>query len=277
MKLGIIDYYLDEYHANHYPAWIKEASKNEIQVACAYAKIDSPIGGMTTKEWHEKYKIPIVDSMEELIEKSDGIIVFSPDNPEQHEELCKLPFKSGKRVYVDKTFSETKKIAEDLFALAKKHNTLCYSASALRFAAEYKDIDPSTVENIASTGPGPLDQYSVHQLEPVVLLMGANISRVKYIGTQKWPAYICEYDDGRQTVISHHGDGCPFGMTVDFKDGTCKVLTVESDFYSHLIREMVDFFITGEIKAPHEQTIAIMAAREAAIKASREPGIWVAL
>ena len=26
MKIGFIDYYLDEWHANKYPAWIKEAS-----------------------------------------------------------------------------------------------------------------------------------------------------------------------------------------------------------------------------------------------------------
>ncbi len=120
--VGFIDYYLDEFHANNYPKWLKEASGGELEVKYAYAKIDSPLqGGMTTDDWCEKYGIERVSSIEELIEKSDYINVLSPDNPEMHEELCHLPLKSGKRVYVDKTFSETKEIAERIFKLAEEN------------------------------------------------------------------------------------------------------------------------------------------------------------
>ena len=44
MKIGFIDYYLDEWHANKYPAWIKEASNGEMEVTLAYALIDGPDG-----------------------------------------------------------------------------------------------------------------------------------------------------------------------------------------------------------------------------------------
>lgn len=40
--IGFIDYFLDEWHANNYPEWIKQASGGELQVAYAYGKIDSP-------------------------------------------------------------------------------------------------------------------------------------------------------------------------------------------------------------------------------------------
>ena len=44
MKLGFIDYYLDEWHANHYPTLLRELSGGEIEVAYAFAKPMPPTG-----------------------------------------------------------------------------------------------------------------------------------------------------------------------------------------------------------------------------------------
>ena len=38
MKLGLVDYFLDGFHGNNYPGWIKEASGGEIQAVYAYAQ-----------------------------------------------------------------------------------------------------------------------------------------------------------------------------------------------------------------------------------------------
>jgi len=151
-KVGFIDYYLDEWHANNYPKIIKEMSDGRYEVACAYGKIDSPIGGKTNKEWSEKHGIELVSSIEEVIERSDVLIVLSPDNPEMHEELCFLPLKSGKLCYVDKTFAPDKKTAERIFAHAKEHNTKCFSSSALRFSSELKEIDKKSIHLIYIEG-----------------------------------------------------------------------------------------------------------------------------
>ena len=274
MKLGLIDYYLDEYHANEYPAWIKEASEGTIEAAYAYAEIDSPIGGRTTDKWCADMGIKRIASIEEIVEKSDALIVLSPDNPERHEDLCLLPLQSGKRVYIDKTFAETKAQALRIFENADKHNTPCYTASALRFAKEYQGIDLAKIENITSIGPGTLKDYAIHQLEPIIMMMGPNVARVQYSGTTKWPAYILEWQDGRRANLSHHGWGCPFAMSIDFADNTSNFVTIESDFYKFFIADLVDFFNTGAVKVPHEDTIAVIAAREAVIKASGKPGIW---
>ena len=56
-KIGFIDYFLDEWHANNYPAWIKEQSGGECVVTYAYAKIDSPLGGLTSAAWAEKHGV----------------------------------------------------------------------------------------------------------------------------------------------------------------------------------------------------------------------------
>ncbi len=274
--VGFIDYYLDEFHANNYPKWLKEASNGELVVKYAYAKIDSPLpGGMTTQQWCEKYGIERVNSIEELIEKSDCLNVLSPDNPEMHEELCELPLKSGKRVYVDKTFAETKASAEKIFAVAEQYGTPCFSASALRFASEYEKIDKSQVEGLVSVGPGALSNYSIHQIEPIVGLMGPQVNRVIFTGTEKYPALTLEYKDGRRASFSHHGWDCPFAMTIDLKEGKTQRVQVESEYFSLFVKEMADFFLGAEPKVSHEDTIAVIAVREAAIAASQRPGEWV--
>ena len=51
MKVGFIDYYLDEWHANHYPKMLRDISNGEVEVAYAYGKIPSPITGKTSEEW----------------------------------------------------------------------------------------------------------------------------------------------------------------------------------------------------------------------------------
>ena len=276
MKIGFIDYFLDEWHANNFGQWLAEASDGEVEIAYAYAMIDSPKGGMTTDEWCEKYGVQRLHTIEEVVEKSDAIVVLSPDNPEQHEALCKIPLASGKRVYVDKTFAETKESAQRIFSWAKESGTPCYSASGLRFADEYLAIERGTVQNIVSWGGGRIDTYSVHQIEPIIYLMGANIDKVMFVGTNKHQSYVCEFTDGRRAIVSHHMGYMPFGMVVDLPDDTAKTIIADS-YQQNFAADMVNFFKTGVASVTPEETITGIAVIEAAQKAEKTPGVWVAV
>ena len=47
-KIGFIDYYLDEWHANNYPAWIEEYNRKhgtDFKVAFAFAEKEVPPKG----------------------------------------------------------------------------------------------------------------------------------------------------------------------------------------------------------------------------------------
>lgn len=275
-KIGFVDYYLDEFHANNYVDWIKQESGGELEVTYAWAKINAP-KGMTTDEWCRHYRVQKVDTIEELVNNSDYIIVLSPDNPEMHEELCKVPLSSGKRVYVDKTFAPDAAAARRIFAVAGQNGTSCFSSSALRFAEEYRNIDRKKIKNIASWGPGSYKVYSIHQIEPIVSLMGSEAQRVMYIGTEEWPALVIEFSGNRRAIMSHHGWECPFAMTVGFDDTTSRTIQVKSDYFKGFIKEMTDFFLHGDVKVKHDETVAVIAIREAGEKASRNPGTWVAV
>ena len=56
IKVGFIDYYLDEWHANNYVHMLHDYSNGEVEAVYAWAEIDSPEGGLTTDAWCEKIR-----------------------------------------------------------------------------------------------------------------------------------------------------------------------------------------------------------------------------
>lgn len=272
MKIGFIDYYLDEWHANNYPQWIREQSGGEMEVTLAFGLIDSPIGGRTTQQWCDDMGIARADSIEQVIEECDGLIVLSPDNCEMHEQLCQLPLRSGKPTYVDKTFAPDLATAKRIFAIAEESGTPCYSTSALRFASEYEGIDG--VKTIASWGPNDFETYSIHQLEPIMMLMKGEPARVMALSGDGWYSMTIEFADGRAATLTGYQSGSPFMMNIAADAGS-KLVEVKSDFFGAFIARLVEFFRDSSKFVPHAETLQIMAVRTAGLKALENPGVWV--
>jgi hypothetical protein len=275
-KIGFIDYFLDEWHAEKYPDWIDQAAGGRMKVAYAYGKIDSP-NGVSNAEWCGKRGIELLSSIEEVVEKSDYLIVLSPDNPEFHEELSELPLQSGKPTYIDKTFAPDRAAALRLFAKSEEHGTPMYSSSALRFATEYVEADRNGIDTISSIGPGRYDNYSIHQIEPIVSLMGSRAERVMFTGTKQSPALIIGFEDGRQASIRHFGGDCPFSMAVGYGPDRSIMLKPESDFFALFIQNMIAFFETGRPAVAPAETLAIITIIEYGFKAAEKPFEWVEL
>lgn len=275
-KIGFIDHYLHEWHAENYPKMIKDISCGEMEVCYAYGETDNPHPeAQNNKEWAKGKGIELFSSIEEVVEKSDYIVVLSPDNPERHEELCRLPLMSGKRVYVDKTFAPDKKTALKIFEHAEKYNTPCYSCSALNFASEYKNIDRSKIQTVGTWGEGAFSNYAIHQIEPIVSLMGAGAKRLMFMGDEVFPSIYIEYENGRHAQLANYPRRTPFVTNVGYKDGTTDHLEIKSAYFENFVKEMVEFFNTGKIPVPHEQTIDVIAIREAGIKAMAKPFEWI--
>lgn len=276
-KIGFIDYFLDEWHANNYPKFLKDAVGDKFQIAYAYGEIDSPRdGGKTNREWADTFGVELLGSPEEVVEKSDYIIVLSPDNPERHWDLCQAPLKSGKRVYVDKTFALSKKVAQDLADLAAANNTPFFSSSALRFADELKDVKRDGIAFINSRGPGDFDTYGIHQIEPIVVLMGSKVESVMAVGAGKHQTIVIRFAGGRSAVMSHYGwSGIDFNLTVSYEDGSTTPVTSMSNTFPNFITEMCNFFDTGVVNVDPAETVSIMGIIEAGNKAIANPGVWI--
>lgn len=247
-----------------------------MKVTCAYGMVDSPTG-LSNAEWARKMGIELLDSIEEVVAQSDYLVVLSPDHPEYHEELSQLPLQSGKPTFIDKTFAPNRQVAIRLLDLADKHRTPMYSSSALRFAAEYAEVDRSGIDSIVSMGPGSYDNYAVHQIEPIVALLGPTAERLMYIGTPHSPALIIEFSGGSQAMLHLFGWECPFGMTLNYKAGHAKYINPDSDYFAIFIRDLVRFFETGVSSVDPAETRTIMTIYEYGQLAARTPFQWVDL
>ena len=272
-KIGFIDYYLDEWHAKTYPEFFKNIAGDRMEVAYAYGEIDAP-NGLTSKEWGEKYGVEIVDSIEKIIELSEYNIVLAPDNPETHVRLSELALKSGKPVYIDKTFALSLEEAKTIFKNADEHNTPCYSSSALYFAEELKTVKKENIIRIASFGSGEFEIYLVHQAEQIVSLMGYELNRVMYIGNDIIPSLLIEFSNNRFVEINiFNGQG--FNMVIGYDDKTSVKTEIKANFWDNCISAMADFFESKKIPVSHEQTLTVIALIEAAIKAKKSPFTWI--
>jgi len=273
--IGFIDYELDNWHANHYPDMIREASGGEWEVRYAWGYQDRP-GGVSSAAWADKFGVELCQSEEEVIEKSDRLIVLSPDNPEMHERLCQKALSSGKPTYVDKTFAPDAETARRIFAVAEASKTPCFSTSALRYASELEGPDLGGIERIYSEGPGPLEIYSIHQIEPIVALMKTEVKRIMALDTEAHPSFIIEFEDGRKVQMVQRDDpSWSFRLQLINENNEAKVLSVESDYFGNFIKAMIRFFDTAEEPVPHAETIRVMAIREAAMKAAGRPYEWI--
>ena len=274
IKIGFIDYFLDEWHANNYPRFIAQQFGDEFKVAYAYAEKDKE-GGLTTDEWCEKNGVERCNTIAEVVEKSDCIIVLSPDNPERHLDLCREPLASGKRVYVDKTFALTKDIAKEIVAIGEANNTPFFSTSALRFSNELAEVPREGICFINSRGPGRFDTYAIHQIEPIVVLMGSEVKRIMSVGSG-YETMVIEFSNGRRAVMSHYDwKGIDFEMVVNYEDGSIYKVPQMTGYFDNFINKLCTFFKTGETFADHAETISVMGIIEAGNKALANPGVWV--
>ena len=270
-KIGFVDYYISEWHANSYPAWIAEAAKNigeEYKIAYAWAeKYVSPVDGRNTDEWCAAYGAEKCETIAELCEKSDVIMVLAPSNPETHLGYAKEVLKYGKRTYIDKTFAPDLKTAEKIFELGEKYNTPFFSSSALRYADELCDlVGACTRVEIAGGGSNPAE-YIIHQIEMLVKCLGVGATDVKVEKGDKIIYADVIYPDNRVGKMSFKDDFYDFIITAKSREGERIESKIVSPFFNNLIEEILRFFNSGTAPFDTEQTLEVMKIREMFIKA----------
>ena len=299
-RIGFIDWYLDEWHANNYPAWIRDSARNtapdgskRFEITMAYAAVDKP-GGLSTDDWCAKFGIARAATIEALVAGCDCVVVLSPDHPEKHEALAAVALASGKPVYIDKTFAPDKDAAIRMFERAKAFGTPMYSTSALRYAQEFRSVreaglGPDEVSLVSTRGPGVIDNYGIHQVEMIQTLMGTGTRRVLMQGPAETPTFLFQKEGGRTAVVQHlpwagfsvlvHGQpGNAGGMSADAaKEPVGLAFDVVKDFWGPFADELLRFFDTGVATVPEAETIEAVAMIEAGAKAARQPGVWIDL
>lgn len=282
LKIGFADYYLDNWHANYYPGFLREAIAKygyDAAVTSAYALHDKE-GGMTSVQWCRKNHMQLMGSMEEMIDSVDAIMVIAADNSSWHEEVCRLPLASGKPVFVDKTFAQDLETGKKMFEWAEKHSTPVMSTSAQRYCPsiqDYLEREKGRTRFMSTVGPHDLSNYAVHQFEPIVAVMGIGVKRVKAFAVgNKVTQLILDYGDGKTASFTQTPNPwAEFCFMVS--DGEKGERLDSSDFYVPTMKAILDFFETGISPVSKEETLEILALIDAAKEARETPDTWFEL
>ena len=271
-KIGFVDYFISEWHANNYPAWIERICAEmgaDYKVAYAWAELDvSPVDGISTAEWCEKFGAEKCATIDELCEKSDVIVILSPSNPETHLRYAEAVLKYRKRTYIDKTFAPDAKTAKEIFALGERYNTPFFSTSALRYATELDSVDAP--DSMLVTGGGSnLPEYFIHLGEMVVGKMGA-IKSVKATPNGSQWIIQAKTESGKYATMIW-GAAMPYGAYMT-KEGKEVWKSIKSPFFDGLIADMLNFFETGTPSFDPSETLDVISLRDAALTATDNPG-----
>ena len=273
-KIGIIDYFIDEWHSNKYLGLFEQANKElglDYKVVYGWAETDKE-GRLTTKEWCEKNGIERCETIEELCEKSDNILILAPANPETHLKYAQVALRYGKNTYIDKTFAPDLATAKQIFEIAEKYGTKFFTTSALRFAEEVEGF--SGVESLITTGGGGnVWEYIIHQIEMAVKIMqGEKATAVQVFHRQRQTTAIVYFGEKTATLNYAHSD-CGFSVDVQTKDRqSCEYRRVEkgTEFY-RLITAILAFFDNDITPFDCKQTLQVIAIRDAIVKAIDMP------
>lgn len=284
LNIGFADYYLDNWHANHYPQFLREAAVRwgyDVKITQAFGILDRPPeGGISTQEWCRERNIAPAGSMEELVRNADAIMVIAADDSSWHEQVAELPLKSGKPVFVDKTFAHSLAAGKRMFAMAEEHNTPVFTSSAQRYCQDILDWQkehPERPRFVSTVGPHSLANYAVHQLEPILALMGPGVKRLKAFAVgSAVTQLILDYGDGRlASFMQTPQPWAEFNFMVSDGETGKRLISDDRNFYHNLMKAILDFFVTGETPVPHEETLEILAIIDAARAARQRPDTWL--
>ncbi|MDD6915100.1 MAG: hypothetical protein SOX82_03540 [Eubacteriales bacterium] len=267
--IGFVDYYINEWHANNYPKWIEKANEKlneDFKLKYVWAEeYVSPVSGRNTDEWCAEHECEKCETIDELCEKSDYIIILAPSNPEKHLGYAREVLKHKKNTYIDKTFAPDYKTAKEIFDIAEKYGTSFFSSSALRYADELEKLKGA--QNVITYGGGGnIAEYIIHQIEMVQTIIDEKPLSLKL--ERQGAQYICrvEYDNKKCASMIYASD-MPFGICAETSDGESLYESISSPFFENLISEILKFFKTGESPFNDKQTLDIMKIRTGVIAA----------
>lgn len=276
-KIGFVDYYISEWHANNYPAWMKAACEKfgvAYEVAYAWAEKEvSPFDGRTTDEWCTAFGVQKCETIEELCEKSDVIVVLAPSNPETHLRYAEKVLQYGKRTYIDKTFAPDYETAKKIFALGEKYHAPFFSSSALRYSAALADVHaPKCVTTFG--GGSNFPEYVVHQAEMVIAALKREPLAIRVEAQGRQIISTVKLADSVSATMIYSPD-LSYAMSSENENGERVYKTSGKGHFPALMEDMLRFFEAGEVSFDTGETLAVMKLREAAIRGLAYDGEWI--
>ena len=240
-----------------------------------------------TAELRDKHKVEIVDSISQLLDKVDVVLLESVDG-RPHLEQAKPVFAAKKPVFIDKPCAGSLADVIAIYRLAAKTGTPMFSSSGLRFA---KGVIAARGDNgtfgrplgCFAYSPCSLDPhhpdlywYGIHGVEILYTVMGPGCQTVTCSATDGAHLVTGVWKDGRIGTFKGVRHGKPdYGGIVfgEKKTGPTGGFTG----YEPLVVEVCKFFRSGKPPVSPEETIELYAFMSAADESKKRGGAPVPL
>ena len=225
-----------------------------------------------TQELKEKYGVKIVDSIEELCQQVDFVLLESVDG-RPHLEQARPVIKAGKPLFIDKPMAISLHDALEIFRLAKAAKVPVFSASSLRFGKATQAVRGGSIGKVLSaetSSPATLEPhhpdlfwYGIHGVEALFTVMGPGCETVKRGTTADGKIEVRGmWAGGRTGTFREPAKGHTYGGLAKGEKGEAPVGAY--DGYAPLLVEILKFFQTGVSPVPERETVEILAFMEAA-------------
>ena len=259
------------------------------KVVAAYkggsADIPSSIGHIEdySKKLREKYDVKIYDTIDELCQNVDAVLLESVDG-RPHLEQVKPVLKAGKPVFVDKPMAGSLRDTIEIFRLAEAAKVPIFSSSGLRFAKANQAVRNGSLGKVTyaeTYGPCSLEPhhpdlfwYGVHGTEALFTVMGTGCETVQRGTTTNGLIEVTGiWSGGRKGIYREDSKG--FHGLAKGEKGEAPAGTF--DGYEPLVAAIMKFFQTGVAPVQPKETIEIIAFMEAADVSKQQGGAPVKL
>lgn len=284
IKVGIIG--LDTSHAI---AFAKELNNPEAKadvancrVVAAYPKGSPDIQSSVERvpdyiEQIKKLDVEIVDSIEELLERVDCVLLETNDG-RPHLEQALPCFKAGKPTFIDKPIAGSLADCLAIFAAAKKYDCPTFSSSSLRYGKSTQAVRGGSLGKVMhcqTSSPASLEKthpdlfwYGIHGVESLFTVMGTGCETVTRGKSEDGLIRVTGKWSGGRDGVFQEGKG--YVGTAKGETGEAAVGAYEG--YRPLVVEIVKFFRTKEAPIPEAETTELYVFMEAADESNRRGG-----
>jgi len=290
-RIGIIG--LDTSHVTAFTSFINNPSKNTgCKVVAGYpggspdVKASASRVETFTQTLRDKHGVEIVDSIEQLCQKVDGILLESVDG-RPHLAQAKPVIAAKKPLFIDKPMAGNLADVIEIFRLAEQNNVPCWSSSSLRYAPAIVELrEKDTVGQVLGCdvfSPCDLEEhhpdlywYGVHGVEMLFAVMGTGCERVQRVQAKDGEFVVGTWKGGRiGTYRGLRAGKSGYGITILGAKGI--VQSDKSSGYEPLVDEIIKFFKTGQVPVPKAETIEIFAFMSAADESKAKGGAAVSV
>jgi len=293
LRIGIIG--LDTSHATAFTQTLNKENASPdfggYKVVAAYPQGSKDIESSVKRvpgyiDEVKKFGVEIVNSIPELLEKVDVILLESNDGRTHLEQVIPV-FKAGKRVFIDKPVAGTLTDAFAIYQAAKDYQVPTFSASSLRYMTNIDDIvknqSVGKILGACSFSPCSLEEthpdffwYGIHGIEALFTVMGIGCQTVSRVHTPDTDLATGVWEGDRIGTFRGLRAGRTGYGGFAFGEKGIKQLG-DSGGYDPLLKEIVKFFQTGIVPVSPEETLEIFTFMEAADESKRRNGAMVSM